>query len=164
MPRGRKAKADSKPASTLQETKAVLWAAADKLRDQMDAAEYKHLVLGLIFLKYISDSFDAQRRHVRKELTDPTSEFFVSEDFEQVEAALEDRDWYVKDNVFWVPALNETVTHLVLHRAEGTITFDDVTFAVTVRVTESEVDWTFRLTRNETVTLNSTDYKELSAV
>ena len=60
--------------------------------------------------------------------------------------------------------LNETVTHLVLHRAEGTITFDDVTFAVTVRVTESEVDWTFRLTRNETVTLNSTDYKELSAV
>jgi type I restriction enzyme M protein len=106
MPRGRKATAEpkqAKPASTLQETKAILWAAADKLRDQMDAAEYKHLVLGLIFLKYISDSFDAQRRHVRKELTDPTSEFFVSEDYEQVEAALEDRDWYAKDNVFWVP-------------------------------------------------------------
>ena len=37
---------------------ATLWAAADKLRNNMDAAEYKHVVLGLIFLKYISDSFE----------------------------------------------------------------------------------------------------------
>ena len=107
MPRGRKAQADTNPSSrktaASPDVKAVLWAAADKLRDQMDAAEYKHIVLGLIFLKYIADAFDAQRRHVRKELSDPTSEFFVSEDYEQVEAALEDRDWYIKDNVFWVP-------------------------------------------------------------
>ena len=43
---------------TSQEMKKTLWEAADKLRAQMDAAEYKHLVLGLIFLKYVSDAFD----------------------------------------------------------------------------------------------------------
>lgn len=47
-----------------QEMKKTLWEAADKLRAQMDAAEYKHLVLGLIFLKYVSDSFDERRREV----------------------------------------------------------------------------------------------------
>lgn len=45
----------------LDDIKKTLWAAADKLRANMDAAEYKHLVLGLIFLKYISDSFAARR-------------------------------------------------------------------------------------------------------
>ena len=40
---------------------ATLWQAADKLRNNMDAAEYKHVVLGLIFIKYISDSFEAKR-------------------------------------------------------------------------------------------------------
>lgn len=43
------------------EVKKTLWAAADKLRSNMDAAEYKHIVLGLIFLKYVSDAF-AERR------------------------------------------------------------------------------------------------------
>ena len=41
-----------------QELEKTLWATADKLRNNMDAAEYKHIVLGLIFLKYISDSFE----------------------------------------------------------------------------------------------------------
>ncbi|MEC8996560.1 MAG: type I restriction-modification system subunit M N-terminal domain-containing protein, partial [Pseudomonadota bacterium] len=41
--------------------KQTLWKSADKLRDQMDAAEYKHIVLGLIFLKYISDTFTRQK-------------------------------------------------------------------------------------------------------
>jgi type I restriction enzyme M protein len=65
----------------------TLWAAADKLRGHMDAAEYKHVVLGLIFLKYISDAFDAHR--VRLERTpgaDP-----------------DHPDEYRADNVFWVP-------------------------------------------------------------
>ena len=44
-----------------QDLKKTLWAAADKLRSSMDAAEYKHIVLGLIFLKYISDAFDERR-------------------------------------------------------------------------------------------------------
>ena len=53
-------KASSKPADSTAHLgfEAKLWLAADKLRNNMDAAEYKHVVLGLIFLKYISDSFD----------------------------------------------------------------------------------------------------------
>jgi len=45
-----------------------LWKAADKLRGNMDSAEYKHVVLGLIFLKYISDSFEDRRREIIEEL------------------------------------------------------------------------------------------------
>jgi type I restriction enzyme M protein len=47
------------------ELKKTLWAAADKLRSNMDAAEYKHVVLGLIFLKYISDAFDERRLELK---------------------------------------------------------------------------------------------------
>ncbi|MEA3329227.1 MAG: class I SAM-dependent DNA methyltransferase [Nanoarchaeota archaeon] len=66
-----------------------LWATADKLRNNMDAAEYKHVVLGLIFLKYISDSF--KERH--KQL----------EDEKDQGADPEDKDEYKWKNVFWVP-------------------------------------------------------------
>jgi type I restriction enzyme M protein len=45
-----------------------LWAAADKLRGHMDSAEYKHVVLGLIFLKYISDSFNERSEQIKNEL------------------------------------------------------------------------------------------------
>jgi len=66
---------------------ATLWAAADKLRGNMDAAEYKHVVLGLIFLKYISDAFEEKHAALKKEKgADP-----------------EDRDEYVACNIFWVP-------------------------------------------------------------
>src|SRR5260370_1488418 len=68
---------------------ATLWAAADKMRNNMDAGEYKHVVLGLIFLKYISDAFD--ERHARL-LAD------VGEG-----ADPEDADEYRAANVFWVP-------------------------------------------------------------
>ena len=64
-----------------------LWAAADKLRGHMDAAEYKHVVLGLVFLKYISDAF--------QELHDALT---ADEDGDP-----EDRDEYLAENVFWVP-------------------------------------------------------------
>lgn len=47
----------------------VLWKAADKLRSNMDAAEYKHVVLGLIFLKYISDAFEAHRERNRSKVS-----------------------------------------------------------------------------------------------
>ena len=64
-----------------------LWQSADKLRSNMDAAEYKHVVLGLIFLKYVSDSF--------------------TEKYEELKAAgygdEEDRDEYLADSIFWVP-------------------------------------------------------------
>ncbi|HYE37084.1 class I SAM-dependent DNA methyltransferase [Methylocaldum sp.] len=67
----------------------TLWAAADKLRGHMDAAEYKHVVLGLIFLKYISDAFEEKHAALQAEAdqgADP-----------------EDRDEYLADNIFWVP-------------------------------------------------------------
>ena len=64
-----------------------LWQAADKLRGNMDAADYKHVVLGLIFLKYISDAFQERYNQLKAEPhADP-----------------EDRDEYAAENVFWVP-------------------------------------------------------------
>lgn len=64
-----------------------LWLAADKLRSNMDAAEYKHVVLGLIFLKYVSDSFVEKYNELVKD-------GYGDE---------EDRDEYLADNIFWVP-------------------------------------------------------------
>lgn len=74
-----------------------LWQAADKLRGNMDSAEYKHVVLGLIFLKYISDSFEERRTEVTEELKKEE----YSE--EEIKEELEDRDYYTASNVFWVP-------------------------------------------------------------
>jgi len=79
-----------------------LWAAADKLRGNMDAAEYKHVVLGLIFLKYISDAFMEKFDRLVAETANPKSEYFVKEDAARYEVA-EDRDEYLADNIFWVP-------------------------------------------------------------
>jgi type I restriction enzyme M protein len=75
----------------------TLWKSADTLRGQVDAAEYKHVVLGLLFLKYISDSFAARREDLKAELeadgiTGP-----------QLESLLENRDEYTAERVFWVP-------------------------------------------------------------
>ena len=68
---------------------ARLWAAADALRNNMDAAEYKHVVLGLIFLKYISDAFEAKHGELEAQRTDG--------------ADPEDPDEYRAENIFWVP-------------------------------------------------------------
>ncbi|WP_206207910.1 N-6 DNA methylase [Ahniella affigens] len=70
---------------------AKLWLAADKLRNNMDAAEYKHVVLGLIFLKYISDTFD--EHHAK----------LVAGQGDFAGANPEDKDEYLAANVFWVP-------------------------------------------------------------
>jgi len=92
-----------------------LWAAADKLRNNLDAAQYKHAVLGLIFLKYVSDAFALRRRAIEARLRDPEDDFFLDPadhdgpDSDAYTAAinqeLEDRDYYASANVFWVPAL-----------------------------------------------------------
>ena len=87
----------------MADIKKHLWDSADKLRNQIDAAEYKHIVLGLIFLKYISDSFSSHRKYLTKTLTDPKSDFFINEDEGEIQKELEDRDYYKKDNIFWVP-------------------------------------------------------------
>jgi len=79
-----------------------LWQAADKLRGHMDAAEYKHVVLGLIFLKYISDALEERRQYLIREAIDPKSEYYpVSEQERSIVA--EDRDEYLAHNIFWVP-------------------------------------------------------------
>lgn len=88
----------------LDDIKKTLWATADKLRANMDAAEYKHLVLGLIFVKYISDTFDARRIELTKRFADESDEYFLYDsDAELVADELEDRDYYKAANVFWVP-------------------------------------------------------------
>ena len=70
-----------------QDLEKTLWAAADKLRNNMDAAEYKHVVLGLIFLKYISDRFEELYTKLKEDpYADP-----------------EDKDEYLAENVFYVP-------------------------------------------------------------
>jgi type I restriction enzyme M protein len=80
---------------------ATLWAAADKLRGNMDAAEYKHVVLGLIFLKYISDRFAERHAEAGKEAADAGLSGEAAETYAAELAA--DRDFYTAENVFWVP-------------------------------------------------------------
>jgi len=79
-----------------------LWQAADKLRSNMDAAEYKHVVLGLIFLKYVSDAFGERHRQLNLWVSDPSSEYYIKEPDARWEV-LEQRDEYTRENVFWVP-------------------------------------------------------------
>ena len=75
-------------ASADPDYRSELWRMADALRGSMDAAEYKHVVLGLIFLKYISDAFEERRAQVLADWD---------------EEAAEDRDEYIAENIFWVP-------------------------------------------------------------
>jgi type I restriction enzyme M protein len=88
----------------LDDIKKTLWATADKLRANMDAAEYKHLVLGLIFVKYISDTFAARRAELTVRLSNPADPYYYGVAApEDLEAELEDRDYYTEVNAFWVP-------------------------------------------------------------
>ena len=84
---------------------AQLWEAADLMRNNMDPAEYKHVVLGLLFLKYISDAFEERREFLRAAVADKKSDYFVekAEREAELEELLEDRDEYTAENVFWVP-------------------------------------------------------------
>ena len=77
------------PDTAFEGLEAQLWAAADALRNNMDAAEYKHVVLGLIFLKYISDAFEAKYAELNSLVADG--------------ADPEDPDEYRAENIFWVP-------------------------------------------------------------
>ncbi|HNW42507.1 MAG TPA: class I SAM-dependent DNA methyltransferase, partial [Opitutaceae bacterium] len=90
-----------------------LWNAADRLRSNLDAAVYKHAVLGLIFLKYVSDAFDLRREELEAAFRDPQSPYFLDRADYKTDAAyakalhdeLEDRDYFTEKNVFWVPPL-----------------------------------------------------------
>lgn len=82
-----------------------LWEAADLLRGNMDPSEYKHVVLGLLFLKYISDAFEERWRKLGRLVAEPKSEYYVEEDEREEELAVlrEERDEYASAHVFWVP-------------------------------------------------------------
>ena len=88
-------KVDDLP-STMKELKDTLWKAADKLRGSMDASQYKDVILGLVFLKYVSDAFDERRLQIRDEL--------VADGWEdaQIAGQLDDIDEYTGNGVFWV--------------------------------------------------------------
>lgn len=79
------------------------WDAACALWPHMDAAEYKHIVLGLVFLKYVSDSFEERRVELEQAFSDPSSERYKADPARRT-AALDERDYYKEVNVFWVPA------------------------------------------------------------
>jgi type I restriction enzyme M protein len=83
--------AKKKKTSTEEPLEAQLWKAADKLRKNIDAAEYKHVVLGLIFLKYISDAFEELYKKLK------------AGEGEYAGADPEDKDEYKAENVFFVP-------------------------------------------------------------
>lgn len=91
-----------------------IWAAADILRGNMDAAEYKHVVLGLIFLKYISDKFDERYREL-----------------ESADDDVEDKDAYTEKNIFFVPlAARWNVISEAAHKEEIGSVIDDAMRAI----------------------------------
>ena len=99
MPRRKSAKRTNGATLGFEQT---LWQAADKMRGHMDPSEYKHVALGLIFLKYISDAFEERYQEIEHEVERPESEWYVKEPLIRYEV-MEDRDMYTMKNVFWVP-------------------------------------------------------------
>lgn len=97
----------------LSDLEKKLWTAADKLRSTLDASQYKHAVLGLLFVKYVSDAFDIRRQELIEQFKDTEHDYFLNpddcetpEEYQaEIEAELEIRDYYTEKNVFWVPAL-----------------------------------------------------------
>ena len=92
-----KKKIDPLP-STMKELKDTLWKAADKLRGSMDASQYKDVILGLVFLKYVSDAFEERQAQIRTEL-----EATGSYDEDQITQLVNDIDEFTGHGVFWVP-------------------------------------------------------------
>ncbi len=91
-----------------------LWKAADRLRNNLDAANYKHVVLGLIFLKYVSDAFEERQDELRHLFTEddsdeniyymPRDDYDSDDEYEEaINSELELHEYYQEKNVFWVP-------------------------------------------------------------
>lgn len=94
----------------LKDLEKKLWNAADKLRATLDASQYKHAVLGLIFVKYVSDAFSIRQDEIKEQLSNPDHEYYLDpadyseeELAEEIAAELEVRDFYTEKNVFWLP-------------------------------------------------------------
>lgn len=114
MARRRSEPAPQSP-TTMKELKDTLWKAADKLRGSLEASDYKDVILGLVFLKYVSDSFEERREQIRAELE--TEGGFTALDIEE---SLEDKDEYSGAGVFWVPP--NARWQFLAERAKGTET------------------------------------------
>ncbi len=105
---------------TNQEFKNKLWDAANALRGSVSASQYKYPVLGLIFLKYVSDLFEAHADVIRSYLSDPKSDFFIENEEIRKESEaifLTDKTFYESDNVFWVP--EEAQFQILLSKASN---------------------------------------------
>lgn len=96
-PRARKAAVSTAP-STMDELEKVLWKAADKLRGSLSAHQYKDVILGLVFLKYVSDAYEERREAIRADLK------AQDYDDESIESLIDDPDEYQGYGVFVVPA------------------------------------------------------------
>jgi len=107
-----------------------LWQAADRLRGHMDPAEYKHVVVGLVFLKYISDAFQERYKQLSLWTSDPSNDYYIKEPQARYEV-LEERDEYKSENVFWVPK-KARWSHLQANAKQPTIgkLIDDAMVAI----------------------------------
>jgi type I restriction enzyme M protein len=88
------------PTKTLEQT---LWEAADKMRGNLETGEYKHVVLGLVFLKYVSDAFEERRAWLEAATADPANDDYFVKNPDRRSEIIEDRNEYTAENVFWVP-------------------------------------------------------------
>jgi type I restriction enzyme M protein len=95
-------KAAKTKASDTKAFEAQLWEACEAQRGSVNASRYKHPVLGLVFLKYVTDNFDHYRQDLANKLATPSDEYYL-EDEDQRAEVLEERDEYLAHNVFWIP-------------------------------------------------------------
>ena len=96
----------------LNDLEKKLWTSANKLLPSLDASQYKHVMLGLVFLKYVSDSFEIRAKELTEQFKTPEHEYFLdpadfggenSDEYQaEINLELEQRDYYTEANVFWV--------------------------------------------------------------
>lgn len=89
--------------STNGEFERKLWNAAEQLRGPVDPSEYKDYVLGLLFLKSMSDAFEERRRELEEKTREPESDYYVGDDEDEREFILTNPDEYRRENVFYIP-------------------------------------------------------------
>tara|TARA_R110000782_G_scaffold213944_4_gene301863 strand:- start:2605 stop:4323 length:1719 start_codon:yes stop_codon:yes gene_type:complete len=95
----------------LNDLEKKLWTSANKLLPSLDASQYKHVMLGLVFLKYVSDAFDIRRDELKTQFKNPDCDYYLDPaDFDdaaahqaEIATELEVRDYYLETNTFWVP-------------------------------------------------------------
>ena len=97
----------------LNDLEKKLWTSANKLLPSLDASQYKHVMLGLVFLKYVSDSFEIRAKELTEQFKSTEHEYYLdptdfggenSDDYQaEINLELEQRDYYTEANVFWVP-------------------------------------------------------------